>query len=159
MKKVLELLHGQNTSGEEMALDHFNGTLSMLFELLLYAAPLQMSHWRAAALLATSCSNVDVTATHSQILESMKQEWDMVVGLESKACSSSLLQRHACYSRWQVNREHWNVPESLKEFLVSWFPSVQGSSTVEDIFFGDSRCLATFYQDRCGFSAEPGLRD
>ena len=119
-----------------------DASLAAVYELLQYALLLQSSHYQAAALLATSCTKVNLEQLQEEIMNKMKREWQMVLRMEASSGTNTLLSKHCSYTRWQVYREtmtfaemdNFELTERLQRFLSAWHPTVQGSCIVEDVF-------------------------
>ena len=126
----------------DLMLQHLDAALTAVFELIQYSILLQSSHYQAASLLAASSARMNVEQIHMDVLKRMQQEWRMVLLMESSAGTSEILRKHCSYTLWQAYRETMTFAESenfslndrLREFLLAYFPKLQGSCNVEDVF-------------------------
>ena len=123
-------------------LQHLEAALTAVFELEQYAILLQSSHYQAAALLTNSSTRLNIEQVQADVLKKMQQEWSMVLAMESSGGTSEILAKHCAYTHWQVYRETMTFLESegfslndrLRDFLLAYFPKIQGSCNVEDLF-------------------------
>ena len=142
VSQVLEVGFAQPESTATLLEEHMNACLSTLHELLQYSLLLQTSHYAAAALLSCESTRADTVRTQAAVMERLQQEWEYVLKLEKTSGTNSLIATQCPHTTWQPYREVMTMTESqgfrlteqLKLFLASYFPPVQSSSNIEDVF-------------------------
>ena len=129
--------------------EHLSACLCTLYELVQYAVLPQSAHYRSAVLLCKSSDRFDVKAVSSMVMQSMKDEWSMILSLEKDGSTQALLHQHCPHVKWQSFREVMTAAESakyecnddLQSLLAAWHPAVQSSSNCEDIFNEVQDCI------------------
>ena len=115
--------------------------LASVYELLQYASLLQSSPHCAGGLLYEDHTDVE-QQWNREILNRMKEEWSLVLQMESCTASASTLATFCPQTRHQVYREvqgalettNYQVTAGVTSILRAWFPRASSSSLVEDVF-------------------------
>ena len=138
--------------------DHVHATLATAHELSQYASLLQTSHWQTLGLLSADSTRFDMAFVKNHVIGKLKIEWTTILQLELNSHASQLLKKFVPYTRWQVYRETMSVLESNKwtlnqevlDLLLAWWPPVQSSSNVEDVFASLQDSLQRASKSDCG---------
>ena len=109
-------------------------------------------------LLAKDAAQFDIAFTKNQVLSRMKAEWELVLRMESRSHSANLMKKHVPYTRWQVYREtmsvleknKWTVSQEVLDLLSAWWPPVQASANVKDVFASLQDTLKRATKSDCG---------
>ena len=115
--------------------------LASVYELLQYASLLQSCPHCAGGLLYEDGVNVE-KQWNKDILKRMKEEWSLVLQMESCTASAGALATLCPQTKHQVYREvqgalessNYEVTPPVKDILRAWFPQASSSSLVEDVF-------------------------
>ena len=113
-----------------------------------YASLLQCCPDCAGGLLHAENEQPDEHAM-KQILQQLKDEWTLVLTMESCASTAATLSTYCPHTKHQVYRELQGALESsgyeltsgVKDLLHAWFPEACSSSIVEDVFASMSDAL------------------
>ena len=111
--------------------------LACVFELLEYTLPHKLSPAKFAALAV--CTNASRT---TQLIEELRNEWNAVLDMESKAEAAHLLHSHCRFVLNQSFRElhccleknNNNLTEEVRSTILAWNPPLQSSSNLENVF-------------------------
>ena len=125
-----------------LLLEHLETTLSCCSELESYRRHMTRAPHSTAALLAPSCRPDDLQPVQKDLLEDLKVEWNLVLFMESKTASASLLHSLCPYVLHQNYREimstlnaaNFSLSSAAASMIEAWHPALSQSSNVEDIF-------------------------
>ena len=93
-----------------------------------------------------------------QILESLKKDWNMVIAMEVRAESSTLLHTKCRFVLWQHFREvmtcleryGWKLVQPVRDMISSWEPEMQSSANLESIFADLTSAVRRSGRSDCG---------
>ena len=108
-----------------------------------YGVYLQATPTCCGSLLAGR-SEKDQSELQERILARMKEEWHMVITMESSSTNAALLASWCPFTKHQWYREihtaleasSYKVTDFVCSILRAWFPVISSSSLVEDVFAG-----------------------
>ena len=112
-----------------------------VYEMMQYASLLQCAPHCAGGLLCLdneSGSNDGI----KRILEQMREEWIVVLTMESSTGSAATLNTFCPHTKHQVYRElqgalestGYKITQDVRDLATAWFPMACSSSLVEDVF-------------------------
>ena len=140
--QVIDIPARQLPVKEFLVQQHLEGLLACLYELGQYRNPLCCAPLCFAALADHSSTEYDVCQMQERVLESLKQEWELVLCMESDAQSAPLLRKLCPHTLWQSYREQmvvleaegWTRSKRFLEMCLAYAPPITSSANIEDSF-------------------------
>ena len=139
----LVLTHRRPSVRQDLLRDFFDAVLSCIYEISCYRLYLVSAPGSCAGLLARDCSKVaDLDRTKADILQSLKEEWLIVLHLESSSAGAACLDKFCAYTKWQCYREllvglheaDFKMDATARSIISSWFPMLTQSANIEEQF-------------------------
>ena len=132
--------------------------LSCLHELTEYSISLQMAPQSAACLLSTSIGRPENKQVEAEVLKALQCEWSVVLECEQTKNSARKLMEHCPYTLTQAYREiltglessDWKCQGAAKDVVQAWFPCVNGSRNIEDLFSNMADSVSRSSKRDCG---------
>ena len=118
--------------------EQVNAFLTVVFELMEYVLYLRSFPCRCAVLLLQECSEEDKAA----VLAAAKEEWEIVLTLESRPGSRTWLHQNCLHTTFQAYRElmlifernNYVMGPEIEKAVDAWFPSFSQSANLESVF-------------------------
>ena len=107
-----------------------------------YAALLQCTPSCSAALLLTTSRVPCLSQLQQDIRCRLKEDWQLVLEMESSAAGATTLHRLCPQTKWQVFREicvvlesnEYKTTQEVLSVIEAWFPRLAFSANIEDQF-------------------------
>eukprot|EP00439_Symbiodinium_sp_Y106_P029267 s1198_g3.t1 len=160
--RLTEVVFRRSYMKQLLLLEHLETTLSCCSELESYRRHMTRAPHSTAALLAPSCRPDDLQPVQKDLLEDLKVEWNLVLFMESKTASASLLHSLCPYVLHQNYREimstlnaaNFSLSSAAASMIEAWHPALSQSSNVEDIF---NSCEDAVRRTKAGAGTMPNL--
>ena len=127
---------------ENMLADYLTCLLACLYELRLYSLYLQSSPGQEAALLLQTPDFPRLSSTQQEILDRMRETWQMILELEEGEETNPMLKACCGHTRFfsfretmtLMEEEGWEMNARTRALLHAWHPGLSMSANIEQIF-------------------------
>ena len=117
----------------------------------------QLHHRTPPVKCACILANPD-TPTLDRLLNELKLEWQLILGMEAKASSRDLLHGRCRWVTYQAVREplaalekhQFTMSEEIHHIIKAWNPSIQSSANLESVFGDMQSAVRRSGRSDCG---------
>ena len=135
--QVMSISFRRSPGCEKVLSESVTMALACTHELLEYGLYHRTAPGKFGALLAATS-----TERISELMQELREEWDMILSMEACKESSNLLHQQCRFVLHQSLREllscaeqnQWSLNDSLKAMISSWHPTIQSSANLESVF-------------------------